>query len=153
MTSDTHASDRIALFPAFKLDMSKSVYERGDIRVYMTWNFDTGRPCIVMTPNVRRIAPGRVIPCVITLDTMWKWMEGSPGRFDAYETARTFAPALGLPDTANSIMRILGLVRDYLEELTHMPPVPSYGSITRADAIITDPETGRETHKEIIDHG
>jgi hypothetical protein len=154
MTTDLHTGDRIELFPAFNLSMCQNTYERGDIKVWMTWNFETGRPCMVLTPNVRKIRPSRVVPCVITLDTIHKWMEDAPkdARVDAAATAIGMSQALGLPPSPHSALRVMSLIRDYLEELVHMPPVPSYSQITRADAIITDPNTGKQYHKEVTDH-
>jgi hypothetical protein len=81
-------------------------------------------------------------------------MEDAPkdARVDAAATAIGMSQALGLPPSPHSALRVMSLIRDYLEELVHMPPVPSYSQITRADAIITDPNTGKQYHKEVTDH-
>jgi hypothetical protein len=138
---------------AFKLDISHAVHVRGSITVWLTWNRLTGRPVMVLTPTDMRGGHERITPCVIPIDRAWLWDEDRGDLAHANITAAIFCANLGFsPENIRNIFKVQGYIRDYLEDLIRMPPMPPDHAQIVGEALIFDNETGRETYKEIADN-
>ena len=140
------------------LDLTRNAWSQrhGDLTVYGTWFWDdedrTWVPCLAIVPAAILLHHERVRPCLIPVDHAWAWSEeqGSPEHV-AVSTA-AFVNALGLPPTAQSVIRVLSVIRDHIEDLVkRVPPRPSDDQETaiRADAIVKI--DGRAQHTEIRD--
>jgi hypothetical protein len=138
---------------AFKLDISHEVHTRGSVTVWMTWNRITGRPVMVLTPTDMRGGPQRITPCVIPLESAVMWDEERGDLAHANVMAAVFCANLGFnPYQIKNVLKVQGYIRDYLEDLIRMPPMPPDHAQIVAEALIVDNETGRETYKEIADN-
>jgi hypothetical protein len=150
----TYTLQSVPYKTAYDLEIRHQVYLRGDIMVWLTWNLITGRPSMVLTPVDKIISHERCVPCVIPLDTAWRWSrdhwfnENSP----ILQAARFLANLGFNPHNKKSVIRLLGIINDYLPELIAMPPLPTDRREIAADALIIDNSTGKVTHKEIRDY-
>lgn len=137
----------------YKLDLSHAVHRRGPITIWMTWNWITGRPVMILTPTDRRISHQRTVPCIIPMDTCWKWDEDRGDQEDANFTAAMFCGALGLdPYNIRDIFKVQSAIRDHLEELIRMPPLPEDTRRKVAEMEIHEANSGRTITKEISDN-
>ncbi len=138
---------------AFDLSTCHEVYVKGSVTLWMTWNRVSGEPCMVLTPNDPHLSHERIIPCVIPMRTSWQWDETRGDPEFANMQAFRFCDALRFnPYNVRNIVKLQSLIRDHLEDLVRMPPMPDDGQQITASAIITDNATGKETFKEIRDH-
>lgn len=129
------------------------VFSRGDIIVWMTWIQLTGRPAMVLTPKEAVINHERVIPCIIPIDMAYRWSREHWFEVDTIRQAQRFLSALGFnPHNKKTILKLLGIVNDYLPDLLAMPPMPEETSEIAAEALITDNATGKTVLKEIRDN-
>lgn len=146
----------MSLRPILDLTKYHFRHERGEIAVIGTWYFDAdnaARSCLALVPTGKE-GPEKVTPCIVPSDRAYLWSEdpfvGNP-RHVAHACV-AFAQALGMD--ANSpftCMKIATAVRDHVGDLLRIPPRPNYDSVVTADAIITNRDTGKVTHKEITD--
>lgn len=151
--SDLITTPRTEFVPAFDLTQSHAVHTRGSITVWMTWNRLTGRPAMVLTPTDMHLSPQRTIPCVITLDTAHIWDEERGDLMHANIVGALFCANLGYnPHNAKNVLRLQGYIRDYLEDLIRMPPMPDETRAPVAEMLVIDNSTGAETVKEISDY-
>lgn len=138
---------------AFKLDISHATHTRGSVTIWLTWNRLNGRPCMVLTPTDMRGGHERVTPCVIPLEQAHVWDEDIGELHHANFMAALFCANLGFnPYQIKNILKVQGYIRDYIEDLIRMPPMPPDHREITAEAIITDNTSGKETFKEIADH-
>lgn len=137
----------------YKLDMSHAVHVRGSVTVWLTWNRMTGRPCMVLTPTDMRRGHERVTPCVIPMDTCWQWDEERGDLMHANFMAAVFCANLGFnPYNFKNVLKVQGYIRDYLEDLIRMPPMPDDTRRVVAEAEIHEVNSGKTIFKEISDN-
>jgi hypothetical protein len=137
----------------YDLTKNHAVYSRGDVLIWLTWNFLTGQRCMVLTPRVDRINHERITPCVILQDDAWRWAEETGDEGDVAITAAIFCANLGFnPNNIKNVIKIVSIVRDLMGELLALPPMPREGMEVAADLIITNNDTGQEVHREVKDH-
>lgn len=134
----------------YDLDLTQSAFvkTRGDLTLYGCWHGKHLRPCLVVLPAFR--AHG--VPLVIELDTAWEWNPDDPD-VDPRRNAQLvgqFLMANGM-DFTNPFtgMKVVSLVHDHLGDLLMMRPKPAQ-LIVVADALQTDSDTGKTTHREIV---
>ena len=134
------------------LDLTQPAFQkrRGDLMLYGAWHGKTLRPCLVVFPAFRIEKP---VPLVIEVDCAWKW---NPDDIDVdpRENARligAFMRSNGM-DYSNpfTAMKVAGLIHDHLGDLLAIPPKRG-DDVVVADAIHTDRDTGKVTHREIIE--
>lgn len=159
LTASTAASSGLILPPAMEdkppYDLTKChrTFSRGDVLVWLTWNRNTGEPCMVLTPKMAVINAQTCVPCIVPLNRAWVWDERIGDQADAELCAALFCHNLGFnPYNLRNVTKVLGLVRDYLQDLITMPPLPSGDREIVAEAVITDNATGKQSFKEISDH-
>ena len=134
----------------YDLDLTQSAFvkTRGDLTLYGCWHGKHLRPCLVVLPAFR--AHG--VPLVIELDTAWEWNPDDPD-VDPRRNAQLvgqFLMANGMDFTNHFTgMKVVSLVHDHLGDLLMMRPKPAQ-LIVVADALHTDSDTGKTTHREIV---
>lgn len=139
--------------PPYDLSKSHATHSRGDLMVWMTWNRVTGEPCMVITPRAAVISAATCVPCIVPLNRAWVWDERIGDVAEAELAAALFCANLGFnPYNVRNVTKLLGIVRDFLQDLLTMPPLPSGDREIVAEAVITDNATGKESFKEISDH-
>lgn len=139
--------------PAYDLNVVHDRFERGGVTLWVTWNRNTGEPCLILTPSMSQLSHQRAIPCVVPLSRAWAWDERIGDTHSVMITAGIFCTNLGLnPFEARNVNAVLSLIRNHLHDLLTCPPLPAEDREIAADAIITDNATGKVTHKEIKDH-
>ncbi len=122
--------------------------KHGDILCFGTWYGESDRPCLALVPARAVISHERVTPCIVPLDTAWKWTEELGDIRDCAATCIQFAHALGLnPHDKASVLLLLTVIRDHIGDLLSMPIKPTENLVV-ADAIINT--GGKIEHKEII---
>lgn len=124
---------------------------RGDILAIITWNRHTAAGCLVLLPAIRRGAE-RPIPCIVDEANAWRWSDTIGEIHHQEEVASLFAAALGLPPSPKSIGRVMGIIRDLVDDLANIPPMPTDAEVHVADAFARNLETGEEIHQEIRAH-
>lgn len=123
----------------------------GDITVFTTWMGNENKPVMVLVPALFEIMQ-YVSPNVIPLENAWAWTEEMGDPRHCARACFTFAPSLNLdPYNPISLMRIASAVREELSELLRMPLKQTERMVV-ADAIRTDHDTGKVTHREITDN-
>lgn len=125
---------------------------RGDLTLFGTWYGDRLRPCLVVVPT-QRISAFLSRPLVIEVDDAWRWNPDDPDAEPEHNSRMIgdFLRASGMDDSnVFTRMRVASLVHDHLGDLLRIPPKP-VAAVVVADAIQTDRETGKVTHREIID--
>lgn len=138
---------------AYDLNLVYATVDRGDVKVWFTWNRLTGEPCMVLTRNLAIISASRIIPCVIPLQSAWAWTEEVGDEHHAMGTAAIFCANIGFnPHNLRNVTRLVGIVRDLLGDLISMPPLPEDGKQVLADILHTDADTGSQKHVEVIGH-
>lgn len=139
--------------PAYDLTVTHRSYRRGDLQVWLTWNRNSGEPCLVITPRDPHLSNQRVIPCVVPMNRAWVWDEAIGDPAEVEFAAALFCMNLGFnPYNVRNVNKLTGIVRDYLGELVAMPPMPTDDRQVVAEAIITENATGKQTYKEVTDH-
>lgn len=139
--------------PPYDLSKCHATHSRGDLMVWMTWNRVTGEPCIVITPKRAVISAETCVPCIVPLNRAWVWDERIGDVAEAELSAALFCANLGFnPYNVRNVTKLLGIVRDFLQDLLTMPPLPSGDREIVAEAVITDNATGKQSFKEISDH-
>lgn len=136
----------------YDLDLTKPHFEkrRGDLMLYGAWHGKRLRPCLVVLPAYRT---GRMVPLVIEVDDAWQWqpddIDADPRR--SAQLIGTFLLANGM-DASNTFtaMKVASLIHDHLGDLLRIPP-KSTEDVVVADAFQTDRDTGKVTHKEVIE--
>ena len=136
----------------YDLDLTKPHFEkrRGDLMLYGAWHGKRLRPCLVVLPAYRT---GRMVPLVIEVDDAWQWqpddIDADPRR--SAQLIGTFLLANGM-DASNTFtaMKVASLIHDHLGDLLRIPP-KSTEDVIVADAFQTDRDTGKVTHKEVIE--
>ena len=136
----------------YDLDLTKPHFEkrRGDLMLYGAWHGKRLRPCLVVLPAYRT---GRMVPLVIEVDNAWQWqpddIDADPRR--SAQLIGTFLLANGM-DASNTFtaMKVASLIHDHLGDLLRIPP-KSTEDVVVADAFQTDRDTGKVTHKEVIE--
>ena len=118
--------------------------------LYGAWHGKRLRPCLVVLPAYRT---GRMVPLVIEVDDAWQWqpddIDADPRR--SAQLIGTFLLANGM-DASNTFtaMKVASLIHDHLGDLLRIPP-KSTEDVIVADAFQTDRDTGKVTHKEVIE--
>lgn len=96
-----------------------------DLRVIGTW-IAQGRkqPCLVIGEGGRDLA--KINPCVVPLDSLWRWSEESGDPRETAMMALGFCEQLDTksPTNVDDIMQIVDTVRLRLHDLKNMPPAP-----------------------------
>ncbi len=136
--------------PILDLRFTHSVAQVGDIMVITTWNRHTAAGCIVLLPAHYR--GERPIPCIVDESSAWKWSDSIGDILHQEEVATLFAANLGLPPSLRSIHRVMSIIRERLDDLIHIPPMPEDGEKHLAEAFARNVETGEIIHKEIRAH-
>lgn len=140
-------------FPLLDLRISHGVYRDGDVSIYLSWLLTTGDPCIVLTRAFAEQHHEKIIPCVVQLDNAYLWAEETAEGNYVDLMAGRFAANLGLdPLKRSDVIRVQGIIRDWLGELINMPPMPTDLRRKVADMLITNNETGEIIHKEVKDY-
>jgi hypothetical protein len=141
------------------IDLRKRAFEgsKHGIVFIGTWLRDGNhtQPCLVLLHGLRPIARGRTIPCIIALDSAWKWAAhsgvGDPehcGRLSSEWIADGLLP--GNPHSAADKMAVLDVVNSRLSDLIAMPPAPKGERQVFGDIIITNRLTGDVTERSMI---
>lgn len=139
--------------PPYDLSKCFRTFSRGDLMIWLTWNRVTGEPCMVLTPKMAVINAETCVPCIVPLARAWVWSEAHGSEEEALFCAAMFCANLGFnPYNHRNVFKVAGIVRDYLQDLLTMPPLPSGDREIVAEAIIRDNATGKESFKEISDH-
>ena len=139
--------------PPYDLSKCHATHSRGDILIWLTWNRITGEACMVLTPKMAVISADTCVPCIVPLKRAWVWSEAHGNEEEALLCAAIFCANLGFnPYNPRNVFKIVGIIRDYLQDLITMPPLPSGDREIVAEAIIMDNATGQESFKEISDH-
>lgn len=137
------------------IDLSRTAWERtfGDLTVIGTWIMTTGRPVMVIIPTFVKRSHERIIPCLVPMDMAYLWDEHMGDPAHCAQTTFAFANALGMsPYEPRNLIRITSLIREHLGDLLTIAPLPESELEVVADAIMTDPNTGKVTEAEIVDH-
>ena len=133
----------------YDLDLTQPAFQkaRGELTIYGAWHGKRLRPCLVVLPTYRRGTP-----LVIEVDDAWRWNPDDAQADPRHNMRLTvaFLQANGM-DATNpfTAMKVASLVHDYLGDLLRIPPKPGE-TIVVADAIQTDRNSGKVTHREII---
>lgn len=134
------------------LDLTKSHFEhkRGDLILYGAWFGEKMRPCLAVTPAYRAF---KTVPLVILVDDAWRWNPDDPD-VDPVHNAKmigAFLKSNGM-DYLNKFtaMKVASLIHDHLADLVAIPP-KNTEEIVVADIIQTDRDTGKVTHRELIE--
>lgn len=135
----------------YDLDLTQSAFvkRRGDLVLYGAWHGKKLRPCLVVLPTKATNA----VPLVIEVDDAWSW---NPDDIDVdpRRNARLVGQFLkhnGMDFTNHfTAMKVVSLIHDHLGDLLRIPPKNSL-EVVVADAIQTDRDTGKVTHREIIE--
>jgi len=137
----------------FDLDLTKPHFEkkRGDLMLYGAWHGKRLRPCLVVLPAYRM---GKAVPLVVEVDDAWMWQ---PDDIDA--DPRRNAHLIGMfllqngMDATNTFtaMKVASLIHDHLGDLLRIPPKPVDDERVVGDVFHADHDTGKVTHKEIIE--
>lgn len=137
------------------LDLDRYLWKRsmGNITAIGTWSLHNGRPVMVLVPTFARPTHERIQPCLVPMDLAYLWDEhtGDPGH--CAQASYGFANALGLnPLNPHDLIRLTSIIREHLGDLLMMPNMPSSEKQVVADAILTNPNTGKTREAEIIDY-
>lgn len=138
------------------LDLNLRAWERtsGGITIIGTWTLHNKRPALALIPANVSPFHDRITPCVVTLDNAFMWDEHTGDAMEVARMSYRFAAALGLnPNEPRNVLYVTTLIRDSLEDLIkRIGPFPEMERKVVADAILTDPETGKTKEAEIKDH-
>lgn len=138
--------------PIIDLDRRAWAKTRGDITLIGTWLLTTGRPVMVLVPTRPKATHDRVTPCLVPMDMAHLWDEHTGDPVHCARMSYQFAAALGLSmHEPRSIFAVTAAIRDHLGDLLTMPPMPDTEREVVADAILTDPHTGKSRETEISD--
>jgi len=146
---------RITQKPLLDLTINQKIYRYGDITAHLTWTWDDGRPCIVLVPTHVRTSHERITPCVVRIREGWIWTEEVGDARHCARTSAAFAACLGFsPHDTSTLIAVTAVVRDCLDEMMQMPPLPHAPETRKSVAHmeIHDHNTGKTTHKEVTDH-
>lgn len=139
--------------PRYDLNVYHKRFLRGGLTLWVTWDRITGRPCMVITPDMQRMSHENVVPCVVPLDRAWAWSEEVGDEHETNISSGIFCANLGMnPLEPRNVFAIKDLIRNHLGDLIACPPLPVEDKEIAADALIHDASTGKVTHKEIKDH-
>lgn len=136
----------------YDLDLTKPHFEkrRGDLMLYGAWHGERLRPCLVVLPAFRS---GKTSPLVIEIDDAHRWNPDDP-ESDPQMNAQLVGQFLmrnGMDYTNRfTAMKVVSLIHDHLSDLVFIPPKPTENVVV-ADAFQTDRDTGKTTHKEVIE--
>ncbi|MBV7408758.1 hypothetical protein [Maritimibacter sp. DP1N21-5] len=130
------------------------VVTKGDLTARFTWMITNGEPCMVILPTSMPYKSEYSRPCIVTLNQAFRWAEppiGDPVFIK--DMLEEFATPLGFGKHDNKRKnRVLALIRDNLDILIEMPPLPDDSREVVADVLHRDHDTGKITHREITDH-
>lgn len=144
--------------PALDLAYVWQEHPRGDLTVLLTWLFNgtdrtTAQPCMVLMRTTQRMDRGEWTPCVVTLDSLWKWTPqtwGKGGEIACGNIARGFADCLGFnPNNTSIALTIIGVIEDHIPDLCAMPVAPVLPTSVRAIGSMLHPDTGKLIEAEI----
>lgn len=140
--------------PALDLNLRKWERNVGNVTIIGTWTLHNKRPCLVLVPSNVSPYHDRITPCVVTLDNAFMWDEHTGDPADVAILSYQFAAALGMnPNEPRNVLFVTTLIRDSLDDLiTGIGPFPESERVAVADALITDPNTGKTKEAEIKDH-
>lgn len=138
------------------LQLGDRVYRRfdhGDVTVFISWHGPNLEPCLVLAPTHELGREEAFVPCIFPLSLIGRYVpDAEPEeRLEANRFLMQCAHALCLDQSARTLHRLKGLVIDHLGDLLECPPRPRQNERVTADAILTDPRTGKQTHTEIKD--
>lgn len=138
------------------LDLTKTHWRRpfGDVIAFGSWFGAKERaPCLVLV-HASKYGKEDAVPCVVMLSDAWAWDEKvGDGRYCARMSIR-FADALGLNIADRRVpLRLTSIIRECLGDLLATPPKPYEDTRVVADAILTDLNSGKQVHREIVEHG
>jgi hypothetical protein len=136
------------------LELAHAEFDRGDLRVTMTWLFEgadraTPQPCMVLSRSVER-QDRMKMPVVVTLDNAWRWDPATWIEFDTMERASGFADSLGFAVNKQTVITIAGLINDYLDELLTMPVAPRVKQTKQAEMTVINRNSGEQMEVEVL---
>lgn len=135
----------------YDLDLTQPAFtkRRGDLMLYGAWHGKRLRPCLVVLPAFKT----QGTPLVIEVDDAWRWnpddVEADP-RHNARMIGQ-FLLANGLDaHNAFTAMKVASLIHDHLGDLLRIPPKNTEERVI-GDVFHTDLDSGKVTHKEIVE--
>ena len=150
--------------PSLDLTLHAWRQRHGDIEAFGTWFGERKRPCMVL---LRRgdygLGHQRIRPSVILLDNeidplsgewrngLWVYDEREGNYLEAQIRAQGIAEGLGLGAGLTATFRVLGIIRDHLEDMTRIPPRPPTDRRVVADFRMTERDTGIAMETEVTD--
>lgn len=134
------------------IDLSRRHFSRqfGPLLLIGTWLRDPDaqwRPALVLIRS-RDELNGAAIPCVVPLDTAWIWSEEIGNPEIAARATFDFAKHLHMDDDMpRSAYKIATIIRDHLDDLVAIPPLPPGERDERvvAEGVIRDLASGTTT--------
>lgn len=132
------------------LDLNQSYAEKvdGELTVIFTWVGETvadSEPCVVLIPTYRVLAPSSWKPCVIALSAAYKYDDTNY----LWTSAASIANVLGLG--ASATFKVADNIQSALLALIKMPPKPVSKAEVVADGFLTEVDSGKQLHAEIIE--
>lgn len=121
-------------------------HNHGDISVLATWvtTEDEGHePCIVLYKT-----HSRSTCCAIALSSAFKYDDPKYAAL----ASKGICEDLGIEPTIQNVVRIGGLIDNYLEDLIQIPPRPKIGIKESLGEFVMTTENGQRIEKEIFKH-
>lgn len=131
---------------------------RGDVLIYKTWLRRGGvwEACLVLVPRMALVSNERITPCVVPLSRAHVWAEETGDFQECLINAGYFCANLGFnPYNPKNPMKIIGIVRDMLDDLIRIPPrFEDAPREVTAEMEVIDNQTGKVKEIEVSDdHG
>lgn len=140
MTQTTLVKER----PILDLNFTHFDHRIKDIRVIGSWMTDGSRdPCLVLAHGRKDLQD--ITPCVVPLQSAWKWAEETCDNIECAMMAMDFCPHLGKNMNHNDdVIQVIWTVRERLHDLIMMPPAPrrplelqGHVTITHGDDVVS----------------
>lgn len=117
----------LADVPVLDLDVTHTVKVVGMFQLWFTWYRDAEQghaflPGLAITR--RDYPPSAQVPYLLRLKDVWVFDEEIGDGRQALMVIRSALRTLGFEHDAHNLMRLLGLIRDHLQDLHEMPPSP-----------------------------
>jgi hypothetical protein len=145
------------------LDLTKvhRTFSRGDVILMTTWlrTEDGWEACLVLVNKTRFLEAGaeKVTPCVVPLNRAHAWASETCDEYNRLVNAGIFAANLGFnPFNRKNVLKIIGLVEDYLRDLLSTPPRSAIypEKVVTAEMEVINNDTGAVRELEVFDdHG
>lgn len=138
--------------PFLDLNYTQFDHRIKDLRVIGTWIVKGDRqPCLVIGEGDGRPLH-KINPCVVPLDSLWKWTEEAGDEVETALMAIGFCDQLDTksPHSNTDIIQVMDTVRLRLLDLKNMPPAP-LGPRRIAGDITVRTSDGRTIQKDVWD--